>query len=278
MQVRFVDLGGGVRTRCYVAGTAGPNLVLVHGGGAAADTWVRVIEALAQHARVYAPDLIGHGFADYVAPGPGETPQRFQLRHLLRFLDALELDRYVVAGSSFGGLIAALLYFERPKAMEKLILVGSSSVFHPPEKKGGSVSDAAANQLPALTNPSRESIRKRNVGSNFDKSDVFEEIVLAQLTAFGLPGRVEMFQYTTNGLRKSANQPAHQVYARLEQIAVPTLVISGRDDPRADWRVVEAEAKRLPKATVALFDRCGHKPFSEQAPLFIETVARFLKT
>jgi pimeloyl-ACP methyl ester carboxylesterase len=132
--------------------------------------------------------------------------------------------------------------------------------------------------MPALTNPSRESIRKRNVGSNFDKSDVFEEIVLAQLTAFALPGRIDMFRYTTEGLRASTDQPEHQVYDRLERIAVPTLVISGRDDPRADWRVVEREAKRLPKARVVMFDCCGHKPFSEQAPLFIETVAGFLAT
>ena len=276
MRASFIDFDGG-RTRYYHEGEGGPTLLLVHGSGASADTWVRTIDPLAERFRIVAPDLMGHGFADYVEKPADETPQRFQLRHLEKFIDAVGLDDFAVAGSSFGGLISALLYFERPRQVEKLILIGSSSVFHPPEMRRNTLSGAFANQSPALTDPSVETIRKRNIGSNFDKNETFEEIILAQLTSFNLPGRFDTFKATTEGLRDSVDVEADQAHHRLEQIAVPTCVITGREDPRAKWEVVEEQAKRIPNCELHIWDACGHKPFVEHPQRFCEAVLAFAR-
>ncbi|MGE0714502.1 MAG: alpha/beta fold hydrolase [Alphaproteobacteria bacterium] len=273
MQVRFVDIDG-VNTRYYVAGE-GPALLLIHGVGASADVWSRVMEALGERFTVYAPDLIGHGFTDAV-DFAGAPPQQVQLRQLLGFVDRLGIGRFAAAGASFGALLAALMYFARPDTVERLVLIGSGSVFNPPDEQAEVLQAVLRNQIGAMRNPSRDTIRARNAGSTYGKADIFEEIVLTQLTAYALPGRERALQQTVDGLIATVRSSEYRVLERLEQIAVPTLVLTGRDDPRAGWQHVETGCRRMPQATMRIFEACGHKPYSEHPRAFTEAVLGFL--
>jgi len=273
MRVRFADLAG-IRTRYYVAGEGEP-VLFIHGGGAGADTWARNIAATGTVAQALAPDLLGHGFTD--APDlTGLVPQQAQVDHLFRFIDALGLRDCTLVGSAYGALFAVLMYFQRPDLVRRLVLVGSGSIFDTEERQADITQASVSNQMQALDDPTPTAIRRRNTGSNFDKTDTFEEIVLLQLTALSLPGRKEAYRWMTGGIRAAAGRPEFQVAQRLEQIGVPTLVISGRDDPRADWRRVTEGATRIPNAEVHILDQCGHKPFSEQAEQFNRLVTGFL--
>jgi len=273
MRVRFVDLAG-IRTRYYVAGEGEP-VVFIHGGGAAADTWARNVEATGAVAHAFAPDLLGHGFTD--APDlTGQAPQQAQVDHLFRFIDALGLRGCTLVGSAYGALFGVLLYFRRPELVKRLVLVGSGSIFNTEERQADITKDSISNQMQALDDPTPAAIRRRNFGSNFNKADTFEEIVLLQLTALSLPGRKEAYRWMTSGIRAAAGRPEFRVAHRLEQIAVPTLVVSGRDDPRADWRRVTEGAARITNAQLHILEQCGHKPFSEQAARFNRILAGFL--
>lgn len=274
MRVRFAEVKGR-RVRWYESGDAGPKLLLIHGTGASADTWVRNLPTLGQRATVVAPDLLGHGFTDAAAMAE-RSPQSLQVEHLLAVVDTLGWERFSVAGSSFGGLLAALTYFAAPQRVDRLILIGSASVFHPPDEQERVLREVSANQSSALDVPTAAAIRKRNVGSNFAKDDPFEEIVLLQMTAMALPDRARFFADTVEGLIRTKASAADRVIERLEAIDVPTLVITGRDDPRADWRLVEAGARRIRGAEFHIFERCGHKPYAEHAAPFNELVERFL--
>src|SRR3954452_897979 len=99
MRVHFADIHG-LRTRYYVAGS-GPALLLIHGVGSSADTWVRCLELLAERHTVYALDLVGHGFTDSTAFG-ARSPQEVQLQHLFAFAAAMALERFSIVGASFG--------------------------------------------------------------------------------------------------------------------------------------------------------------------------------
>lgn len=275
MQVIFETVGGARRRWYRGGGGDGVPLLLIHGAGAAADTWVRNIDALGRDRPVLAPDLVGHGFADAEEQGD-RAPQALQLRHLLELIDHWGLDRFHVAGSSFGALMAALVYFARPEQVDRLILIGSASGFHPPADQAKVLAGVLANQQAALASPDPDAIRARNVGSNYDKTDTFDEIVLVQLNYMALPDRARFFEETISGLIRTAAAPEWRVYHRLEQIAAPTLVITGRDDPRADWRQVEQSAGRIARADFHCFERCGHKPFSEHADRFNAVVGDFL--
>ncbi|MHC4067457.1 MAG: alpha/beta fold hydrolase, partial [Planctomycetota bacterium] len=100
MRIKFVDAGG-IRTRLLYAGDpAHPPLLLIHGFGVSADTWLRNIGPLAEAFFVCAPDMVGHGFTDPVDFG-GHAPHRQTVDHLCRLADTLGFDSFAVSGSSY---------------------------------------------------------------------------------------------------------------------------------------------------------------------------------
>lgn len=72
--------------------------------------------------------------------------------------------------------------------------------------------------------------------------------------------------------------PGYDVTDRLTDVAVPALVMAGRDD----WLAPPAEgAERigaaLPDATVAIFEQSGHFPFLEEPAAFLRTVRDWIE-
>lgn len=115
---RSVDAGG-VRLAYQVSGPpdASP-LVLLHALGEDATDWEAVVPVLARSRRVYALDLRGHGRSDW----PGDYSLELMQADVLRFLDALRLDRVNLIGHSAGGIVAYLLAQDHPQRVSRLIL------------------------------------------------------------------------------------------------------------------------------------------------------------
>ena len=121
--VQYVTIHG--YRRAYVKAGSGPALLLIHGIGDSSDTWRPVVEQLAEHYTVIAPDLLGHGRsekprADYSVAGFANG-----MRDLL---SVLEVDRATVVGHSLGGGVAAQFAYQFPDRCERLVLVGSGGV------------------------------------------------------------------------------------------------------------------------------------------------------
>jgi 3-oxoadipate enol-lactonase len=115
---RVIDTGE-LRLAYQVWGSPGGEpLVLLHALGESAADWDAVAPAFAQHRRVYAPDLRGHGKSDW----PGEYSVELMAADVLDFLDALQLDRVELIGHSMGGLVAYLLAGDHPQRVSRLIL------------------------------------------------------------------------------------------------------------------------------------------------------------
>ena len=136
MRAAFIDIDG-TRTRYLYEGDKDETLLLVHGFGLSADIWAHVLDPLAAHFSVYAPDILGHGFTDFKDPGADAAPL-VMTRHLEGFMDAVGIERCAVLGSSLGGLLAPLLYAARPESITALIIDGlhtpvSDSGMLPPE-------------------------------------------------------------------------------------------------------------------------------------------------
>lgn len=110
---------GGVRLAYQAWGSAdAPPLILLHALGESAADWDGVAPAFARHWRVYAPDLRGHRSSSW----PGSYSVEVMQADVLRFLDALALDRVDLIGHSMGGLVAYLLAGDQPERVSRLIL------------------------------------------------------------------------------------------------------------------------------------------------------------
>lgn len=84
-----------------------PAALLLHGITSSALSWVRVGPALADRYRVYALDLRGHG--DSVKPSQGAYSLRSTADDITAFIQALELERPLLVGHSWGGATAIVL-------------------------------------------------------------------------------------------------------------------------------------------------------------------------
>ena len=104
----------------YTVKGEGKPLVLIHGYGAGIWVWERQIEALSQSHRVYALDLIGHGFSD--RPKISYTPEAYI--HFLRdFMDGVGIEKATLIGNSMGGGMAWATAIFYPERVDRLVLI-----------------------------------------------------------------------------------------------------------------------------------------------------------
>ena len=273
MRAAYIDVEG-VSTRYFYEGS-GPALLLVHGVGASADNWIKNIDGLGRHFTVYAPDNVGSGFTDIVDLD-GEPPQLRMVRHLGAFMEALGVSRYSVVGHSYGGLLASLLYFDRPQCIDRLVLASSGSTFLPPDKQKATLERSYSSIGPAAGNPSWETCRVRKSKACFDPASVPDSMVYGILVSGARPGRPEFYKATMEGLLATAESDVLRVYSRLEQIDIPTLVFAGREDGGCSWELIEEGCGRMPQAELIIFEKCGHIPMLEHPERFDEAVIEFL--
>lgn len=127
LPIRYLEAGPR-RTQAEPAPGAAA-IVLIHGFGDSAETWIHLLPPLAAARRVLAPDL----------PGFGRTPippegMRFgaSVRYLDAFLDALGVERAVLVGNSLGGAIALRYAADRPERVAELFLLAPAGLHGEP--------------------------------------------------------------------------------------------------------------------------------------------------
>src|SRR5688572_16465365 len=84
---------------CYHEQGDGVPLVLLHGMSSCSEAWVQQFEALADRHRVIAYDSVNHGHS---SNSPRDEPEPDRADELEGFLEALGIERPIVAGNSMG--------------------------------------------------------------------------------------------------------------------------------------------------------------------------------
>ena len=109
---------GAQAVRIIGQGTA---IVLLHGIGSGAASWLQVALQLGAHAKVVAWDAPGYGDS---APLPQAQPKAEDYaRRLGQTLDALEIDQCVLVGHSLGALTAAAFARAQPSRVARVVLI-----------------------------------------------------------------------------------------------------------------------------------------------------------
>jgi len=117
---RYVDTNG-IRLHYLELGASGPALLLMPGLTANAHSFDGLIAAgLAERMRVLALDLRGRGLSD--KPDAGYS-MADHAADVLGLMDALELDRIVLGGHSFGGLLTYHMAASHPDRVESCVVI-----------------------------------------------------------------------------------------------------------------------------------------------------------
>lgn len=221
-----------------------PAVVLAHSLACSHEMWRPQIEALSRDHRVVAYDLRGHGRS--AAP---EGPYSLALlaEDVLALADALSLGRFHFVGLSIGGMIGQQLALAAPERLLSLTLCATTSRI-PPE--GREAFDARAETalgegMTALAEPTlarwfTEAFRAGNPPE--------VEAVRRQILATPVAGYV--------GCCRAIQQL--DLTARLSEIAVPTQILAGADDPGMPTAVMETIHREIAGSRLHVVERAAH--------------------
>ena len=224
-----------------------PVLVAIHGGPGMDASKLRYnLEPLADVAQVVVPDQRGHGRSDR------GTPDDWNLAtwaaDVKAFCDALELEKPIVFGVSFGGAVVQKYAATYPDHPGGLILTSTSARFPTPEELverfrelgGDEVADVARRDLEESTEETLtewqrfcEPFFSRNANPDPARSRVFASAIRTpEVNVHFMSGEVK-------GL---------DLRPGLGDVTCPALVVAGAHDPMlpARLRLASAEMPVLP--------------------------------
>ena len=119
--------------RCWPGPAAETPLVLLHGLTESSASWSSIAPRLGQRRPVFAWDARGHGASDWAADAAYAGDAHFA--DVTLALDALGIERCVLAGFSMGGSVAIMCAGALPERVERLVVVDS---YPDPEMSPGS--------------------------------------------------------------------------------------------------------------------------------------------
>ncbi|HXW02806.1 MAG TPA: alpha/beta hydrolase [Nitrosarchaeum sp.] len=260
MKENFIHVDGN-NIRYLESGDSKHILVLIHGLGASAERWNKVIPIFAKRYHVIVPDLIGYGYSD--KPVADYTPDFFS-SFLERFFITLKITRPIIIGSSLGGQIAADYTSTHPNDVEKLILVSPAGSM----KQSTPALDA---YIMAALYPNDESAK--NVFELMESSghEADTQIIQGFIERMKLPNAKLAFMSTVLGLKNS-----EVITAKLNSISCPTLIIWGSKDPVIPIQYADNFLSNIKDCRFFRMDNCGHTPYVQDPETFSSAVLEFL--
>lgn len=261
----------GLRLRYTDAGKGAP-VVLVHGMGSSLEFWRFTAGALARTHRVLAIDLPGSGFSER---GP-EVPTLTETADLLvRFLDALGLDRASLVGNSLGGLVCLETALRHPDRIDRLILSNSAGLGREVSVFWRLVSIPVLGRAMIALN---QWLGVRGWLNMFYRPQGSEPEMVARCQKWvARPDLVEtIVGAARSGVDLRGQRPEIVRADRLSTLQVPTLVVWGRNDLTIPREHGELAERLIPNARLVMIDRCGHCPQLDRPEVFNKIAREFL--
>ncbi|AJF66028.1 alpha/beta fold hydrolase [Streptomyces vietnamensis] len=243
----------------------GPALLLVHGHPFDHTMWQPQIDRFSRTGyRVIAPDLRGYG-ATPLGATTGATLLGDFAEDLVALLDALDVQDCVLTGLSMGGQIAMELVRRHPERVRGLVL---ADTFPAAETEDGrKARNAMADRL------LREGMR--------GYADEVLDRMVAPYNTHAAPHVHRMMCATdpvaaAAALRGRAERPDYR--ETLTKVAVPALVVVGRDDTYTPVADAEEMHALLPDSTLTVIERAAHLPNLERPEEFDAALDAFLRS
>jgi pimeloyl-ACP methyl ester carboxylesterase len=254
----------------------GPVVVLLHGSGPGVTGWANFgnnLPALSQHLRCIVLDQPGFGGSS--------RPEKYE-RNYLRIsadalgglIDGLGLEQVALLGNSMGGDVAVRYTLDNPKRVSKLMLMGPGGTGA--TILGPSPSEGITRLMEFNADPSREKIVAWLKTMVFDSRLVDEELIESRMAAATAPGAVKNLQDAYATFYDPAMAEPVPLWGEVHKIRQPVLLCWGRDDRVAPVEGSLFPARRMAKADLRIYSRCGHWVQIERKADFERAAIEFL--
>jgi len=243
----------------YFSGGHGEPLVIIHGGGDGARSWLKNARELSKYYSVYIPDLPGFG-------GSQSLNGKFSLPEYVSFVEdfssALQLESFYLVGHSIGGGIALHYAFRHPDKVNALVLVnsfclGKEIALWVRVLSASALCKSLGKAALAAIKAAKWLIHQFSIPFHF--GDHLNDVKLDM-------GR------TMTTLKGQSAALHHQ----LPELSMPTLVVWGARDIIVPASHAYVAANTIPDCQLHIFDDCGHSAYKQRIPEFSRIITRFL--
>ncbi len=279
------------KTWYRITGTPGggrPAIVMVHGGPGSTHDYLQNLSVLAADGwPVVHYDQLGNGGSTHLPDRPAGfwTPELF-LEELDNLLTRLGIaDDYVLLGQSWGGMLAAMHAAGRPAGLRGLIVANAPASYPTWIKE----MEALRADLPEGVD---DVLRAHETAGTTDSAEYFAAVSVfynrhvCRLDPWPRDYQASFMEMVNDPTVYSAmNGPTEfhvigslrdrSIEDRLPDIAVPTLVLSGRYD-EATETVVRPYRELIPDARQVIFEKSSHLPHLEEPERFLQVLTDFL--
>jgi proline iminopeptidase len=271
----------------YESEGKGEPLILIAGGPGYSHSYFHpFFSTLTDSYRVIYFDAFGCGKSDR-AKSPKEYSFDRDVENVEGIRKALKLDKVIVLGHSYGGLVAQAYAVKYPASVKKLIL--SDSPYNAELWQVGNdyINELVRNQFPEIWEKVQQ-LRAQGLHSSAKEH---------QAAYWNFPLTL-IFYYNPASLGKQVLEFNPDVYYQLagddadfliggditkldfrtalKNLQMPILILTGRFDKTLPPRFMLDYKRFAPKAEFIMFEQSGHDPFVEEATKYFEAVKAFL--
>lgn len=249
-----IDIDG-TCVRYFVSGS-GPAMILMHGWGCQASTLDSVVAIASEEHTVYNIDFPGFGGSDEPSEVWGVDEYT---RMLETFVKALDIQRPILLGHSFGGRVA-IVYASRNET-DKVILVDAAGI------------------KPRRTLKYYAKVYTFKAGKKFWQLLLGKERAEKRIEQMRARHGSSDYAGASPRMRAIMSRVVNQDLTNLlSSIKAPTLLIWGENDtatPLADAKKMES---LIPDSGLVSFKGCGHYSFLDNPYGFASVLRSFINT
>ncbi|MEW6359361.1 MAG: alpha/beta fold hydrolase [Planctomycetota bacterium] len=261
----------------------GTPLVLLHGGPGATHHYFHPhFSRAAAFARMIYYDQRGCGDSEY-KPGDGYSVEQ-AVDDLDRLRAALGIEKWVVLGHSYGGLLAQCYALKHPERLTGLVLVcASPGMPVPPQPQ-----KQHEEQTPLFSPEERKKIAEIYKDANLSLA---QKVFNAHLNgdwkrqSFYRPTREELAQMALYewkhdpGFRGPMGRSIGLINLKgaFEACPIPTLILDSAQDLSWGQGKVECLHWNHPGAKLVVFERSAHSPFADEPEAFFQALGDFVR-
>lgn len=266
MRVHDVEVGGGVRVSTLTLAGEGPDVLLIHGLGAAKSSFFDCAALLAEAGyRVHALDLPGFGGSSKPPTAPYNAT--WFADAVRGVMDTLNIESAHLVGNSMGGRVVLEIGLQHPERVRSIAALCPAVAFvkrdfHPLVK-------LLRPELGLLPHKLRRGIVERRLWSMFCDPDALDpsvaDVVVDEFQRiYGSAGARVAFYASARNIYLDRPFGRGGFYPRLERLEPPALFVWGTHDRLIPPAFAKHVAEALPSAEQIVLDGCGHVPQVER--------------
>ena len=231
-------------------------IIFIHGFPFDKSSWQPQLDHLSHYQRVITYDIRGFGKSTH---NDEKISVQLLADDLIQFMDALQITKAIVCGLSMGGYILLNALNRYPKRFAAIILSDTQCIADTPEAKEKRLKNIKLIESGGLNEYTDTMIKSLFYSESLTtKKEVVETI------------RKVMLNTSENILTATLHALANreEMCYSLENIIIPTLIISGKEDKAVPPQQSTFMHQQIPRSILHFIDKAGHLPNLEKPDEF----------